>query len=240
MHGPVAGGWTTPLQRSAWLPVAQAARSGHEQLVQGVPSPTFFPLPLAPSANAPPPHSQVGAYFSRFGRVMDVVLVKDFGTLLHLASQATELEKQRAAAGEMLGRHFARERVEGGMAHSGGGCHHWQVPTQDHTLVIKHGPSTLTHHHPCALPAPQPNPHTLAPTVPLPGAYQKRAAKAEERLKQFMQTAEDVIDKAGCPTKAIFVTFSTQAERAACEEACPRSELSCCSAVLFVGWPSAS
>ncbi len=39
-----------------------------------------------------------------------------------------------------------------------------------------------------------------------------------------MGTAESVIDRAGCPTKAIFVTFSTQAERAACEAACPKSE----------------
>ena len=30
--------------------------------------------------------------------------------------------------------------------------------------------------------------------------------------------------QAGCPTKAIFVTFSTQAERAACEAACPKRE----------------
>jgi hypothetical protein len=40
---------------------------------------------------------------------MDVVLVKDFGTLLSLAGQATLLGQQHAAAGEMLGRHFARE-----------------------------------------------------------------------------------------------------------------------------------
>jgi hypothetical protein len=57
-----------------------------------------------------------------------------------------------------------------------------------------------------------------------PGAYQKRVVKAEKKLKDFMVEAEEVIDKAGCPTKAIFVTFSTQAERAACENACPKSE----------------
>ena len=37
-----------------------------------------------------------------------------------------------------------------------------------------------------------------------------------------MGQAEGVIDRAGCPTNAIFVTLSTQAERAACIEACPR------------------
>jgi hypothetical protein len=46
---------------------------------------------------------------------MDVVLVKDFGTLLRLAAQATALERQRAAAGQMLGQHFAREQP----AHAG-------------------------------------------------------------------------------------------------------------------------
>jgi hypothetical protein len=64
---------------------------------------------LAP--RAPPARPKVGHHFSRFGRVMDLVLVKDFGTLLGLAAQATALEQQRAAAGEMLGRHFARERL---------------------------------------------------------------------------------------------------------------------------------
>lgn len=59
---------------------------------------------------------QVGEHFSRFGRVMDVVLVKDFGTLLSLAAQATSLEKQRARAGEMLGRHFARAWQQAGAA----------------------------------------------------------------------------------------------------------------------------
>lgn len=52
---------------------------------------------------------QVGHHFSRYGRVMDVVPVKDFGVLLLLAAQATALEKQRTSAGEQLGRHFARE-----------------------------------------------------------------------------------------------------------------------------------
>ncbi|GBF87433.1 dynein heavy chain axonemal protein [Raphidocelis subcapitata] len=104
---------------------------------------------------------EVGHHFSRFGRVMDVVLVKDFGTLLRLAAQATALERQRAAAGQMLGQHFAR-------------------------------------------------------------AYQRRVKKAEKRLREFMEQAESVIERAGCPTKAIFVTFATQAERAACEAACPR------------------
>ncbi|KAI8468596.1 MAG: hypothetical protein J3K34DRAFT_477538 [Monoraphidium minutum] len=108
--------------------------------------------------------TEVGAYFSRFGRVMDVVLVKDFGVLLRLSAQATALEQQRAAAGEMLGRHFAR-------------------------------------------------------------AYQRRVDKTERKLKAFMEQADDIIDRAGCPTKAIFVTFGTQEERAGCEAACPKSWL---------------
>ena len=49
-------------------------------------------------------------------------------------------------------------------------------------------------------------------------------AKAERKLQNFMHEAEAVIDEAGCPTKAIFVTFSLQSERMACEAACPKSE----------------
>jgi hypothetical protein len=41
---------------------------------------------------------QIGHHFSRWGRVMDVVMVKDFGPLLNLASTATSLEQQRKAA----------------------------------------------------------------------------------------------------------------------------------------------
>lgn len=47
---------------------------------------------------------QIGTHFSRFGKVMDVVLVKDFGPLLHLASTATALERQRNEAEARLER----------------------------------------------------------------------------------------------------------------------------------------
>jgi hypothetical protein len=53
---------------------------------------------------------QIGQHFSRFGKVMDVVLVKDFGPLLNLASTATALEQQRRAAEDRLARgHHAGE-----------------------------------------------------------------------------------------------------------------------------------
>jgi hypothetical protein len=53
---------------------------------------------------------QIGQHFSRFGKVMDVVLVKDFGPLLNLASTATALEQQRRHAEERLARgHHAGE-----------------------------------------------------------------------------------------------------------------------------------
>lgn len=55
-------------------------------------------------------------------------------------------------------------------------------------------------------------------------AYQHRVDKAEKKLKDFMGQAEDVIKKTGCATKAVFVTFSTQMERATCEAACPKRE----------------
>lgn len=38
---------------------------------------------------------QIGHHFSKHGRVMDVVMVKDFGPLLNLAATATNLEQQR-------------------------------------------------------------------------------------------------------------------------------------------------
>lgn len=41
---------------------------------------------------------QIGHHFSKWGRVMDVVMVKDFGPLLNLASTATTLEQNRKAA----------------------------------------------------------------------------------------------------------------------------------------------
>jgi hypothetical protein len=41
---------------------------------------------------------QIGRHFSKWGRVMDVVMVKDFGPLLSLAETATNLEQQRKAA----------------------------------------------------------------------------------------------------------------------------------------------
>jgi hypothetical protein len=41
---------------------------------------------------------QIGRHFSKWGRVMDVVMVKDFGPLLSLAETATHLEQQRKAA----------------------------------------------------------------------------------------------------------------------------------------------
>lgn len=50
------------------------------------------------------PCEQIGQHFSRFGKVMDVVLVKDFGPLLNLASTATTLEQQRRTAEERLAR----------------------------------------------------------------------------------------------------------------------------------------
>jgi hypothetical protein len=50
------------------------------------------------------PCTQIGQHFSRFGKVMDVVLVKDFGPLLNLASTATALEQQRRIAEERLAR----------------------------------------------------------------------------------------------------------------------------------------
>lgn len=40
---------------------------------------------------------QIGHHFSKWGRVMDVVMVKDFGPLLNLAATATSLEQQRKA-----------------------------------------------------------------------------------------------------------------------------------------------
>jgi hypothetical protein len=40
---------------------------------------------------------QIGHHFSKHGRVMDVVMVKDFGPLLNLAATATNLEQQRKA-----------------------------------------------------------------------------------------------------------------------------------------------
>eukprot|EP00775_Hariotina_reticulata_P011394 gene11394-11542_t len=40
----------------------------------------------------------IGRHFARFGQVMDVVMVKDFGPLLQLASTATALEQKRRAA----------------------------------------------------------------------------------------------------------------------------------------------
>lgn len=40
---------------------------------------------------------QIGHHFSKWGRVMDVVMVKDFGPLLNLAATATNLEQQRKA-----------------------------------------------------------------------------------------------------------------------------------------------
>ncbi|KAF6256543.1 hypothetical protein COO60DRAFT_95334 [Scenedesmus sp. NREL 46B-D3] len=46
----------------------------------------------------------IGQHFRRFGKVMDVVLVKDFGPLLNLASTATSLEQQRRLAEERLAR----------------------------------------------------------------------------------------------------------------------------------------
>lgn len=44
------------------------------------------------------PSLQIGHHFSKWGRVMDVVMVKDFGPLLNLASTATTLEQNRKAA----------------------------------------------------------------------------------------------------------------------------------------------
>ena len=56
------------------------------------------------------------------------------------------------------------------------------------------------------------------------GAYQRRAAQAEARLQEFLEKAEAALERSGAPTKAIFVTFSTQAQRAHCQAACPKCQ----------------
>lgn len=43
---------------------------------------------------------QVGRHFTRFGKVMDVVMVKDFGPLLSLTAQATDLKDKHNQAKE--------------------------------------------------------------------------------------------------------------------------------------------
>jgi hypothetical protein len=53
---------------------------------------------------------QVGEHFSKWGEVMDVVVVKDCGPLLALAGKATALERKRRAARNMVERHMAREQ----------------------------------------------------------------------------------------------------------------------------------
>lgn len=136
---------------------------------------------------------------------MDVVLVKDFGTLLSLAGKATALERQRAAAGQMLGRHLARAwgwQCAAGSRLQHGLCGSWM-------RVI-----------PCSCTSP----YCTQPHIHVTGAYQKRADQAERRLQEFLKNAGETIDKAGAATKAVFVTFNTQAERAACQAACPKSE----------------
>lgn len=45
---------------------------------------------------------EVGEYFAQFGKVMDVVQVKDFGPLLGYCAKATELEKRRESADDAL------------------------------------------------------------------------------------------------------------------------------------------
>lgn len=126
-------------------------------------------------ARCTPARTQVGAHFSRFGRVLDVVLVKDFGTLLRLAGQATALERQREAAGQMLGRHAARKP----RAKRPRPCCTRQ-PGFRHPPAAAFAPQTASHAPP-----------------PAAGAYQKRVAKAEQRLGEFMRGAEEVIDRAG-------------------------------------------
>lgn len=46
------------------------------------------------------PYLQIGQHFRKFGKVMDVVMVKDFGPLLSLAAEATALKEQHSQAKE--------------------------------------------------------------------------------------------------------------------------------------------
>lgn len=59
--------------------------------------------------------SQIGHHFSKWGRVVDVVMVKDFGSLLNLAATATSLEQQRKAAENKV----VSGRRAGEIAHTG-------------------------------------------------------------------------------------------------------------------------
>jgi hypothetical protein len=59
-------------------------------------------------------------------------------------------------------------------------------------------------------------------------AYQRAVQASEHKLAKFMASADEQLSAAdGCPLKAVFVTFNSQAERDACQRACPRRECAC-------------